>query len=230
MIPRARACACEEDWLIKQSALFHRHQQSGASWIEHYGWHVPACFTTAEDEVAGVRGAAGLADLSWMQKFDLKGYGLKNALSLPAGVSPLALAPLHMVITCDPSAQKAVIESLQAIQATGSGLALPPPVYVTDVTSVYAQFLVAGPRCRDILSKLTSLNLSESSLPDLSCGQASLAHVHAIILRKDSNGVPAYHLLVSREYGESIWDSVLHAGDEFHIAPFGLEAQQLLSM
>ena len=55
-----------------------------------------------------------------------------------------------------------------------------------------------------------------------------MAHVHAIVLRKDLSRDPAYHLLVGREYGESVWESVLHAGHEFHITPFGLEAQQLV--
>ncbi len=122
------------------------------------------------------------------------------------------------------------MERLQGPQAAGLGLSLPPPVYSTDVTSVYAQFLLAGPLCRKVLGKLTSLNLSENSLPDLSCGQSSLAHVHAIILRKDFGGTPAYHLLVSREYGESVWESVLHAGHEFHLSPFGLRSQQLLKV
>ena len=55
-----------------------------------------------------------------------------------------------------------------------------------------------------------------------------MAHVHAVVLRKDLKGILAYHLLVSREYGESVWESVLHAGHEFHILPFGLQAQRLL--
>jgi glycine cleavage system aminomethyltransferase T len=98
------------------------------------------------------------------------------------------------------------------------------------VTSVYAQFLLAGPRSCDILRKLTSLNLSDGSLPDFSCGQSRVAHVRAIVLRKDIGKLPAYHLLVSREYGESVWESVLHAGKEFNLSPFGLEAQQLLEV
>jgi glycine cleavage system aminomethyltransferase T len=198
--------------------------------MEHHGWRVPACFTAAEEEAACVRRSAGLADLGWMLKFDLKGYGLKSLPALGKRVSRWALAPLHVLVTCDPSARDEAMESLQALQVVGTDLSLPPPVYVTEVTSVYTQFLLAGPRCRDILSKLTSLNLSQGSLPDLSCGQSSLAHVHAIILRKDLEGIPAYHLLVSREYGESVWEFVLHAGHEFHLAPFGLQAQQLLKV
>jgi glycine cleavage system aminomethyltransferase T len=165
-----------------------------------------------------------------MLKVDLKGYALKGAPALDAGMFPWFLAPLHLLITADPSARETVMASLQGFCARGPDLSLPPPAYITDVTSVYAQLLLAGPRSRDILSKLTSLNLSEASLPDLSCGQSSLAHVRAIVLRKDIEGIPAYHVLVSREYGESVWDAVLHAGKEFNLSPFGFDAQQLLKV
>ena len=107
--------------------------------------------------------------------------------------------------------------------------ASPAPIYVTDVTSVYTQLLLAGPRSRDVLGKLTSLNLSESVRGNRTCAQATVAHVHAIVLRKDVAGIPAFHLLVGRDYGESVWESVLHAGHEFHITPLGLEAAEATS-
>jgi heterotetrameric sarcosine oxidase gamma subunit len=175
-----------------------------------------------------VRESVGLADVSWMLKFDLKGYGLKNPPALGEEAFLWVLGPLHCLVTSDPSIQDQVTERLKELRTAGADVSLPPPVYVTDVTSVYAQFLLAGPRCREVLSKLTSLNLSEGSLPNLTSGQSSLAHVHAIVLRKDIDRIPAYHLLVSREYGESVWDSLLHAGHEFYLSPFGLQAQQML--
>lgn len=177
-----------------------------------------------------MRRAAGLADLSWVLKFDLKGQGAKDLPPLNQGLFSWPLAPLHFLVTCNPSARSPLMEALQELQGAGSDLSLPPPLYITDVTSVYAQFLLAGPRCREILGKLTSLNLSDRALPDLSCGQSSVSHVHAIILRNDLEGFPAYHLLISREYGESIWESVLEAGEEFDLVPLGLQAQQLLGV
>ena len=228
MIRRVRAYGCKGESPIKQTALFNRHRQSGASWIEHHGWQVPAYFSKPEDEAARVRESVGLADVSWMLKFDVTGYGLKHALALGQGAFSWALGPLHALVTCSPSARPEIMDRFRRLQTAGADLSLPPSVYVTEVTSVYAQFLLAGPRCRQVLRKLTSLNLSEASLPDLACGQSSLAHVHAIILRHDLNGIPAYQLLVSREYGESVWESVLHAGYEFHLEPFGLQAHQLL--
>jgi glycine cleavage system aminomethyltransferase T len=103
---------------------------------------------------------------------------------------------------------------------------LEAPAGATDVTCVYANLLLAGPHSRDVLAKLTSLNCER--LPNQSCGQASVAHTHAVVLREDLGSLPAFHLLVSREYSESVWESILHAGYEFHLHPFGLRAFELL--
>jgi glycine cleavage system aminomethyltransferase T len=196
--------------------------------IEHHGWHVPTSFTAPDDEATRTLESVGLADVSWLSKFDLQGYGLKSPPALGPEASLWVLGRLHCLVTCEPPAAHAVTERLQQIQNVGTGHSLPPPIYVTKVTSVYAQLLLAGPRSGEVLNKLTSLNLSENLREDLTCAQANVAHVHAIVQRKDLTRIPAYHLLVSREYGESVWESVLHGGHEFHITPFGLEAQQLL--
>jgi glycine cleavage system aminomethyltransferase T len=196
--------------------------------IQHHGWEVPSFFSDADGEAARTRESVGLADVSWMLKFDLQGHGLKTPPELGPEASLWPLGQLHYLVTCEPAEGQAVREFLQQSQKVGADASLPPPVYVTDVTSVYAQLLLAGPRSREVLSKLTSMNLSEKARGNLTCAQANVAHVHAIVLRKDLAGVPAYHLLVGREYGESLWESVLHAGHEFHITPFGLEAQREL--
>jgi heterotetrameric sarcosine oxidase gamma subunit len=197
---------------------------------EHHGWQVPARYTSPEGEAARVREAAGLADVSWMLRFELKGYGLKASPPFGKGLQPWALSPQHFLLTCEPPARTAVIATLQSLRETASDLALPAPVYWTDMTSIYAQLLLAGPRSRDVLCKLTSLNLAEKALPNLGCAQTSLAHTHAIVLRDDLGSLPAFHLLVSREYAQSVWEALLHAGLEFCLAPFGLEAQPLLNV
>jgi glycine cleavage system aminomethyltransferase T len=72
--------------------------------------------------------------------------------------------------------------------------------------------------------------VSDAALANLSCGQAALAYVHARILRQDFPHTPAFLLMVSREYGESVWDALFHAGKEFHLTPFGLRAHESLSV
>lgn len=203
--------------VIRQSALAHWYEASGARMIEYHGWSLPASFA----ERARVVESVGLADVSWITKLDLKGFGLKTPLAFPEART-WALGRRHVLVTCDPSARAATLASLDSLRSQAADLG-PPPVYVTDVTSVYAQFILAGPRSRDVLGKLTSLNVSHRKLSDLGCAQASLAHVHSLLLRQDLHSVPAFHLLVTRDYAESVWESLLHAGSEFGIAPFGVE-------
>ena len=208
---------------IRQTPLHHRHEQSGANLVDHHGWRVPAYFTWAQKEAEQLVKGAAVSDVTWMAKLDLKGYGLKTPPAL-RDAHMWSLGPQHYLLTCGPEAKDAVLAQLNAYSAPPD-LSLPRPIYTTDVTSVYAQFLVAGPRGRDVLRKLTSLNIS--ALANLACGQASLAHVHSTVLREDIGEIPAFHVLVSREYGESVWDAILHAGHEFHVAPCGLKALEV---
>jgi glycine cleavage system aminomethyltransferase T len=196
--------------------------------VQHQGWLVASSFSAPVDEAARTRKSVGLGDVSWMSKFNLQGHGLNNAPDLGPDAFVWPLGRLEFLVTCEPPTDNAVRERLQELQNDGTDASLPPPIYVTEVTSVYAQLLLAGPGSRDVLNKLTSLNLSENARGNLTCAQANVAHVHAIVLRKDLAGIPAFHLLVGRDYGESVWESVLHAGHEFQITPFGLEAQRLL--
>lgn len=209
---------------IRQTPLFNKHEQSGASLVDHHGWRVPAYFTFAQREAEHLTNSVAVSDMTWMVKLDLKGFGMKTPPRL-TDARAWCLGREHYLVTCLPDVEQAVLAQVNAFPAP-QDLLLPPPVYVTDVTSVYAQFLLAGPQSRSVLRKLTSLNVT--ALGNLACGQASVAHVPGIILRDDLGDTPAYHLLVSREYGESVWDAILHAGHEFHLTPCGLKALEFL--
>lgn len=119
-------------------------------------------------------------------------------------------------------------EAAQVVQSAGLADVSHQQLASIGVPSVFSQFLLAGPRSRDILSKLTSLNVSDPAFPNGASGQSSLAHVRAMLLRQDLPAVPAFLLLVTRDYGEFVWEAVLHAGHEFHLKPFGLEALAML--
>ena len=184
---------------MKRSALFHLHQRAGAKFAERHGWEMPLSFTLPESEASQVRERTGLTDLSYRTKFDTRAEPERPFCCLGRD---------HYLVTGEPP--------------------FDPPSRSTDVTSVYGDLFLAGPRSKAVLSKLTSLNLSDITLPNLYCAQASVAHVHTLVLREDIGSISGFHLLVSREYGESVWDAVTHAGQEFHLQPFGLGALELL--
>ena len=86
---------------------------------------------------------------------------------------------------------------------------------------------LVGPHSRDLLGKLTALDLSPPQFGDLTCTQGSVAKVHAL------SSVPtlaelAYEVYCGREFGEYLWDTLRDAGQEFGAVPFGVAAQRLL--
>src|SRR5262249_37716969 len=177
-------------------ALFYIHQREGAQFGERCGWEVPVIFSSPESELAAVRESSGLTDLSYFAKFDLQAEPTQPFWRLGRN---------HYLVLGEPPVNV-------------------PAVGATDITSVYADLFLVGPSSRSALGKLTSLNVSESRLSDRACAQTSVAHVHAIVLREDIKAIPGFHILVSREYAEAVWEAVLHAGREFRLQSFGFEA------
>jgi heterotetrameric sarcosine oxidase gamma subunit len=210
---------------------------------ERAGWRTAAHFTGAEDEARRVRDGAGLGDVSWLGKLDVRGTQmddvatlLERALGSPSasagGAAPglprqvWRLARGHALVTCGPDERAELADRLPALAASPAACR-----HLTDVTSVYAALLLAGPTSRAILHKLTPIDVEPEALPDRGAVQGGLAHVHAILLRADLGAaadVPGYWLLVAREYGEYLWESVLHAGHHLGIVPFGAGALDAL--
>src|SRR5215470_14135529 len=123
----------------KQTALFSTHRQMGARMTDRAGWHTASSFTSSREEVARVKTSAGLTDVSWMTKVDLKGAGVHSLAALDERSRSWALGPTHLLVTCDPEARENVLA--HASSADG--------VSVTEVTSVFAQLVLAGPCARD---------------------------------------------------------------------------------
>ena len=213
---------------VKRTPLYRTALALGATMTDHAGWQVAAQYRSPGEEAQQAQAGVGLADASWLGKVEVRGQRIDAADWQIAGATVWPLADDDLLVTCEPQDTPAVLQALQdrvasAMEATNS-----PSLYVTDATSVYAALLLAGPRSRAVLQRLTALDLSDPALPDMACARTGLAHVHATILRQDLGPVPAYWLLVGWEYGASVWDAVLHAGESSGIAPIGLEALQRL--
>lgn len=184
---------------MKRSALHYAHQRRGATFGEYSGWELPAFFSSTEQELSQVLANVGIADTSYYAKSDLKSAAGDHSWRLGRGH--------YLNLGETPDRAQAGI----------------------DVTSVYTSLRLVGPRSTAVLGKLTSLNLGSKTFPNRTCAQASLAYVPAIFLRDDIQELFGIHLLVTREYAESVWEAILHAGHEFHISPYGLATLRLLS-
>ena len=190
----------------KQSPLYTCHVEAQGHLQSFAGWHLPAWYKQASNELAQVRSAVGISDASYLTKLDVRDASAHFALSLPTRLYKLTAA--HSLIT-----------SPRTIPFT-------PSAFVTDVTSVYSAILLAGPLARAVLHKLTTLNVREAAMPNGAARQTRLAHVNATLLRIDSDGLPGFLVLNTRDVAEHVWHTLLHAGADSGVQPFGIIAQQ----
>lgn len=231
---------------LKLSALHHRHLAMGATMVDRDGWTLPARYAGGDAELRLVREGVGLCDVSPLGKLLVEGAGSASLLrSLAPGND---LPAIGRMLLMGRTGEEEGIHSGRVIVArlTDDQLFfLAPPeetpalkaflersmqgcLHLVDMTSVFAGMLVAGPRGRDVLAKLTELDLAPGVFGDLACTSAGLAQVHALVMRRDRGSVPCHEVYVSRDLGEFVWDAALAAGAEFGIAPFGGEALQRL--
>jgi glycine cleavage system aminomethyltransferase T len=182
-------------------------------------------FSSPGEEAQAVRHSVGLADLSQIPKFDVRGRNFDPAFALDGDARTWCQRKGQSLVTCMPESRAIVAAQLEHY-AAGAGDS--SPVYVSDVTPVYAALLLAGPRSTAVLGKLADLDLSSEALPNLACTQTGIHHVYVLVARQDLPSLPAYLIFTGREYAEWLWETVMHAGHEFGVQPFGSQAHEIL--
>ncbi len=233
---------------LKLTPMHHEHLRLGAIMEDRSGWFRPSFYTSVEEEMEGVKGSVGIADISPAGKLLVQGPEgeriarslLGEAAGLQAGrakagsresaygetfpVAVCCLTPEDLFVTCPPERRDDLASALNAEQqGQGSG----HEAIVLDVTSSYAGINVAGPKSSDLLGKVTDLNLHPDATPNLTCLQGQFAEVHGIVVRWD-RGEPGYNLYVAREYGVYVWEVLWEAGEEYGLVAVGVEAHRRL--
>ena len=202
--------------MYKLSPVNNRLQELGATWTEIDGWWIAARFGSTETERQKLSTSVGLCDLSFQAKIEFRGRDIARALTDLPGVGSISVRA------------KVAFFRLTHEQVLVCGEAHPPAdsqgcVHETDRTSGFAHFLLAGPRATDVLNRLSSVDSRDSPFPNLSCRWAPLAHVNAVIARRDRGPLRAYEILVSREFGEYVWRAIWETGTPLGMIAFGLE-------
>jgi sarcosine oxidase subunit alpha len=103
--------------------------------------------------------------------------------------------------------------------------------HLVNLTDALCAVNLAGPRSRDILSRLTEADLSNEAFPYLGYREISIAgFIPARVMRVGFVGELAYEIHAPASMGETLWARLMEAGREFDIRPFGLEAQNVLRL
>ncbi len=236
---------------FKQTPIHHRHIQANATMTDSGGWRRPHSYGDPQAEAKAVRQSVGIIDVGTLGKLDIQGrdspelldfiythrfsdlrpgrvrYGLltgDNGTIMDDG-TVARLAEDHYYVTTSTANVETVEQWFQWWMADREMRA-----YVTNVTAGYSVINIAGPNARNTLSQLTDIDLSSEKFRYMRLKRGEVAGAPAILMKIGFVGESGWEVHCPAEYGEHMWDSLLRAGAEFDIRPFGVEAQRILRL
>ncbi|WP_050522824.1 sarcosine oxidase subunit alpha family protein [Pseudorhodobacter wandonensis] len=229
--------------------------ERGAPMIEAGLWYRPSYFPrpgevtwrqACDREVAMVRSAVGVCDVSTLGKIDIQGRDAARFLdlvytnvfsTLPIGRvryglmlradghvlddgTTARLAENHYVMTTTTAAAGLVMRHLEFVaQAYCAGW----EVRFISVTEQWAQFAVAGPMAKTLIDTLT-----QADLPFMGCALVQLGDVTARLFRISFSGEQGYEIAVPARYGEALFRDLLARAETLGGGPYGMEALNVL--
>lgn len=102
-------------------------------------------------------------------------------------------------------------------------------VYLTSLTDHFSTIAVAGPNSRRLLQKLgCSTDLEQKNFPFMSMQFAELAGVAVQLFRVSFSGELAFEINVDSNYAKHMWRTLMEAGQEFDVTPYGTETMHVL--
>ncbi|HEY0914596.1 MAG TPA: glycine cleavage T C-terminal barrel domain-containing protein, partial [Solimonas sp.] len=102
-------------------------------------------------------------------------------------------------------------------------------VTVESVTTQWAVVMLAGPKAREVLSRLDSgIDLAAAAFPHMSAREGRIGDVPVRVARVSFTGELGYEISVPWQYGLSLWNALLEAGKPLGIIPFGIESLMVM--
>jgi dimethylglycine dehydrogenase len=98
------------------------------------------------------------------------------------------------------------------------------------LTTSMGVLVLAGPRSRDVLTKLTHADLSNAAFPWLTGQRISIGAAPVDLLRVNFIGELGWEIHHPIEMQNTIFDQIMAAGVEFDIKPFGIKAMTLMAL
>jgi 4-methylaminobutanoate oxidase (formaldehyde-forming) len=101
---------------------------------------------------------------------------------------------------------------------------------VSDMTSAFAQINVQGPRSRELLQSLTSVDLSNEAFPFRTARSIDIGFARVLCVRITYVGELGYELYVPVEQATHVYDRLVAAGEPVGLRHAGLKALASLRM
>jgi len=206
---------------------------------ESYGFTRQDWFEPVGEECRALRRDVGIIDVSNFGKYEVKGAGSAAWLDkiianhVPKEVGRSCLTPLLGVrggIAGDFTVTKMGDEHFFMI---GSGIAeryhqryfnavdRPDTVSFESVTDAYCGFNVAGPKSRELLSRMTQTDLSNDNWKFMRSMKITIAGIEAIGIRVSFTGDLGWEIYVPTDQQLKLYEALLETGADLGVRPVG---------
>ncbi len=217
--------------------------------VEKWSFRRSNYFEHVGNEVRNVHENVGILDMSPFAKIEVSGHGARAWLeSIFANSIPKKRGRIALAHALTPAggvrAEFTIYEwapgrfymvssgALEAHDHDNLARLLPKDgsVQLQPITQKYGVFVLAGPKSRDVLKKLTRTNLANDSFPWLTGKAISVGVATAHALRVNFVGELGWELHHPIEMQNYIFDQLMEAGAEFSIRPFGIRAMGAMAL
>jgi dimethylglycine dehydrogenase len=205
-------------------------------------------FDAVGREARAVRERAGLLELSSFAKYEVHGPGAETFLDRVCAnrLPRLGRIALSQVLTprgsieCDVTVTRLQPERFLVLSAAVAELhdldwlrrhaPTDGSVTMENVTTRWGVLILAGPRARDVLERVTDADLSNGAFPWLSAREISIGPAPVRALRINFVGELGWELHHPIEYQIGLYEALTGAGRELGLVDFGLRAMDSLRL
>ena len=240
---------------VRVSSIHPWHEANGVRTIQAGQWIRPDHYGDPAAEVRNVRTNVGIIDVTPLGKLDLRGPDIPKLLNLlyTNKWSKLAVGKVRYGMMCaedgvvlDDGVTGRLGEDHYLMTTTSSGAAgvwewvenwlqTERPdwrVHVTPVTTAYSSINVAGPKSRELVSRVVDgVDLSPEAFAYMEVRTATVAGVAGCFMwRIGFTGELSFELHVPAGHGLHVWEALMEAGADLGVGPFGLEGQRIMRL
>ena len=216
-------------------------------------WKRPTFWKRWEEEHNACREGVIVMDMSFMSKFRVQGRDAGRLLDSLSGnsvngavgeitytqwLNPRGTLEADLTVTKLPSSSADGNDFLVVATDTGHRHVESQMrrhfgdahAIVTDVTGGYAQINVQGPRSRELLQLLTTVDMSKDAFPFRAAREIDIGFARVLCIRITYLGELGYELYVPSEQAVHVYDRLTEAGAALDLRHAGLKALASLRM
>lgn len=102
-------------------------------------------------------------------------------------------------------------------------------VWLTSTTEQWAVIAINGPNARKLITPFVEgIDLSPESFPHMAVREGTICGVETRLFRVSFSGELGFEINVPAHYGRAVWETLIQAGRQYDICPYGTETMHVL--